>query len=1010
MKTASLFNVKNSLLGILFFGLSSCVLAGPVGKSTPAGFTDDFKAARAEAAKSGKLVLAVFSGSDWCHWCKVLEKNYLSKPEFVEEAKKDFVLVFVDSPKDKTLLSDAAKKNNERLVKKYKISGFPTVKILNADGSEVADSRPKDDVAPKGYAEQLRRDAKVGPLVKKYLAPFEDEIQKVTMAAFTEMMQQAMSKKDEGDSEEAEKAQFELSQKMAAGLVEKYKAFRDNVVKAKIPQDIEDYRVSLLGKIDDAIESMEEAQKAKWEDVKKAKGQSRTGRARTGDAARGLVVPLPKDAKLETEYFDKVAMPFYNGKIVAAYRPADGVKPEVAEQVRAVRRALARALATGRGEFPTHDEFSIAHRLWREKCRDAAVAIMHCDGLSGDDRYWQSEKIYNEAVAAFDFVSDPFMGFLLRLKAMEAGRYRIGRNEKVNRKPIKAAEAACSNAFKNVVAVFKGADRRIAERLDERIALPDGAAEALGNEYLIRCHRAKACMDVAFEKRGSSWGKDVSKEGWKGWREYNDEARSNLVAAVAMRPEDSRAQMMLASLCARYCGSEDPVALMNLAVSNSLDRAAETIERVIHFRTSRWGGSTAFLEDVIRAATTNVCTSSTFAYRAAAAALSEIFVAEMDGVANTNLANAVLTPELSGRLYRMFDAYIAAPESAYMPSRDTFVGMAVSLALEKCDWQTVRKYAAMYRKPLRSWQDAWWIRLASHSSDRLYLYNIFDAIGGDAKRRDMLIDAEIAMSEGRNEDADRLYGKLRGMKGLSGAEKVIVNRQGFRVRKLVQEAKGGWVDVMPTASANEAESWWGVVCTKPGGDGRARVRGKGKSYYRLEIPLPGKNTEYEATVHFETNDVKQTRWFIGWGLARPYTGYCAKRSSWAYPYIGFWRDETGDHVTVECPTCENEDAKESATKSKYGQEQGMYPEWEVYQGALERCDDHSFSLRWDEQRISVSVDGREVWSVSTQEAMSVYKFRDNIQSDYSVLPVWKVFGNTSFSGYRYRRLGAEKSN
>ena len=166
---------------------------------------------------------------------------------------------------------------------------------------------------------------------------------------------------------------------------------------------------------------MEEAQKAKWEDVKKAKGQSRTGRARTGDAARGLVVPPPKDAKLETEYFDRVAMPFYTERIVDAYRPADGVKPEVAEQVRAVRRALARALATGRGEFPTHDEFEVAHRLWREKCRDAAVAIVHSDGLSGDDRYWQSEKIYNEAVAAFDFASDPFMGFLLRLKAMEAG-------------------------------------------------------------------------------------------------------------------------------------------------------------------------------------------------------------------------------------------------------------------------------------------------------------------------------------------------------------------------------------------------------------------------------------------------------------------------------------------------------------------------------------------------------------------------------------------------------------
>ena len=225
------------------------------------------------------------------------------------------------------------------------------------------------------------------------------------------------------------------------------------------------------------------------------------------------------------------------------------------------------------------------------------------------------------------------------------------------------------------------------------------------------------------------------------------------------------------------------------------------------------------------------------------------------------------------------------------------------------------------------------------------------------------------------------------------------------MRKVLQEAAGGWVDVMPTATANEAESWWGVVVTKP--DGRAREKRNGKSYYRLELPLPGKGAEYEATVHFETNDVKQTKWFIGWGLARPYTGYCAKSSSWAYPYVGFWRDETGDHVTVECPTRENADAKESSTKSKYGQEQGMYPKWEVYHGSLERCDDHSFSLRWDEQRLSVSVDGREVWSVPTKTIKNVQRFCDNIQPDYSVLPVWKVFKNTSFSGYRYRRVEAD---
>ncbi|MCR5750686.1 MAG: hypothetical protein K6G91_01865 [Kiritimatiellae bacterium] len=40
-----------------------------------------------------------------------------------------------------------------------------------------------------------------------------------------------------------------------------------------------------------------------------------------------LYVPRPEDAELDTEYFEKVAMPFYVERIVDTYRPAEGVKP-----------------------------------------------------------------------------------------------------------------------------------------------------------------------------------------------------------------------------------------------------------------------------------------------------------------------------------------------------------------------------------------------------------------------------------------------------------------------------------------------------------------------------------------------------------------------------------------------------------------------------------------------------------------------------------------------------------
>ncbi len=105
--------------------------------STPAGFTDNLDEALAKAKAEGKLVYACFSGSDWCYWCKKLEKEVLSDPLFVVGVMDDYVLVFIDSPENQALLSDHAKAENEKLTKKYGIRGFPTALILDGDGKKV---------------------------------------------------------------------------------------------------------------------------------------------------------------------------------------------------------------------------------------------------------------------------------------------------------------------------------------------------------------------------------------------------------------------------------------------------------------------------------------------------------------------------------------------------------------------------------------------------------------------------------------------------------------------------------------------------------------------------------------------------------------------------------------------------------------------------------------------------------------------------------------------------------
>ena len=105
--------------------------------STPAGFTDNLDEAFAKAKAEGKLVYACFSGSDWCYWCKKLEKEVLSDPLFVTGVMDDYVLVFIDSPENKALLSDHAKAENEKLTKKYGIRGFPTALILDGNGNRI---------------------------------------------------------------------------------------------------------------------------------------------------------------------------------------------------------------------------------------------------------------------------------------------------------------------------------------------------------------------------------------------------------------------------------------------------------------------------------------------------------------------------------------------------------------------------------------------------------------------------------------------------------------------------------------------------------------------------------------------------------------------------------------------------------------------------------------------------------------------------------------------------------
>lgn len=116
----------------------------------------NLEAAKAQAKKDGKALLLDFTGSDWCGFCIRLKKAVWDKPEFATYADKNLVLVELDFPNKKKLPEDL-QKQNDSLREKYKIEGYPTVVVLNADGKELGRLEGYEGDKADAYVKRLEK-------------------------------------------------------------------------------------------------------------------------------------------------------------------------------------------------------------------------------------------------------------------------------------------------------------------------------------------------------------------------------------------------------------------------------------------------------------------------------------------------------------------------------------------------------------------------------------------------------------------------------------------------------------------------------------------------------------------------------------------------------------------------------------------------------------------------------------------------------------------------------------
>jgi protein disulfide-isomerase len=119
--------------------------------SNKEGWLVNIDDAYALSMKEQKPILANFTGSDWCGWCKRLDADVFTTLAFKAWAQKNVVLLEVDFPRRKQL-PEKNKKQNAAMAQSLGISGYPTIWILNVTREEKNSRFKLVPVGKTGYA------------------------------------------------------------------------------------------------------------------------------------------------------------------------------------------------------------------------------------------------------------------------------------------------------------------------------------------------------------------------------------------------------------------------------------------------------------------------------------------------------------------------------------------------------------------------------------------------------------------------------------------------------------------------------------------------------------------------------------------------------------------------------------------------------------------------------------------------------------------------------------------
>ena len=142
-------HVRIFVLILLALGAASSLVAQD--------FQKDFSNAKKLSKETGKPLVILFTGSDWCPPCKRLHSLVYHNAAFQQYANENLIMYYADFPRrPENQLPAETKAVNDALSKEFGITGLPTTLVLSSSGEILGKMVGNPDGTYDGYVNTLK--------------------------------------------------------------------------------------------------------------------------------------------------------------------------------------------------------------------------------------------------------------------------------------------------------------------------------------------------------------------------------------------------------------------------------------------------------------------------------------------------------------------------------------------------------------------------------------------------------------------------------------------------------------------------------------------------------------------------------------------------------------------------------------------------------------------------------------------------------------------------------------